>query len=145
MGMLESDFRRGPRVVRMDIRTTYTRSPDRYHSEAYRPNQKTLWGVFDGDSEQTHLLYVFSGPGRLAGTTLLMHDRVAPTEPDGMWLYMRTFDGHNGPKATIELGSPLDDGTREIEWQYKIDQQPWHPFARNRTLVVDDPWLRVQA
>ena len=37
------------------------------------------------------MLYVFSGPGRLAGTTLLMHDTVATTEPDSMWLYLRAF------------------------------------------------------
>jgi hypothetical protein len=92
MGALERNFRRGVRVVRMDIRTTYTGQPSRYHAEAYQPNQRTLWGVFDGDPETTHLLYTFSGPGRLAGTTLLMHDRVAPAEPDAMWLYLRTFD-----------------------------------------------------
>ena len=92
MGTLERNFRRGARVVRMDIRTTYTRHQSRYHAEAYQPNQRTLWGVFDGNPETTHLLYVFSGPGRLAGTTLLMHDRRATDEPDAMWLYLRAFD-----------------------------------------------------
>jgi len=45
-----------------------------------------------GDPEQTRLLYVFSGPGRLAGTTLLMHDRTAADEQDEMWLYLRSFE-----------------------------------------------------
>jgi hypothetical protein len=91
MGALERNFRRGARVVRMDIRTTYTRQ-SRHHPEAYQPNQRTLWGVFAGSPEKTLLLYVFSGPGRLAGTTLLMHDPVDTSEPDAMWLYLRTFD-----------------------------------------------------
>jgi len=76
----------------MDIRTSYTRSQSRYPGAIDEPNQKTLWGVFDGDSKETRLLYVFSGPGRLAGTTLLMHDRVDATEQDAMWLYLRSFD-----------------------------------------------------
>jgi len=91
MGALERSFRRGARVVRQDIRTTYTRRRGGLHAEAYQPNQRTLWGVFDGDPTETRLLYVFSGPGRLAGTTLLMHDRVAAAEPDKMWLYLRSF------------------------------------------------------
>jgi hypothetical protein len=92
MGALEQNFRRGVRVVRMDIRTHYTRVPSAHHAEAYQPNQRTLWGVFEGDPEETRLLYVFSGPGRLAGTTLLLRDRVATNEPDAMWLYLRAFD-----------------------------------------------------
>jgi hypothetical protein len=92
MAALERDFRRGVRVVRMDVRTAYTRPQSRYYEITHDPNRKTLWGVFHGDAEQTHLLYVFSGPGRLAGTALLIHDRAATAEPDAMWLYMRSFD-----------------------------------------------------
>jgi hypothetical protein len=92
MGALERSFRRDARVVRMDIRTNYTRRPRFDHAEAYQPKQRTLWGVFDGSLDTTRLLYVFSGPGRLAGTTLLMHDAVEPAEPDTMWLYLRAFD-----------------------------------------------------
>jgi hypothetical protein len=92
MAALERDFRRGARVVRMDVRTAYTRPHSRYYEITHDPNQKTLWGVFHGDAEQTQLLYVFSGPGRLAGTTLLIHDRTLMDEPDAMWLYMRSFD-----------------------------------------------------
>jgi hypothetical protein len=102
MDVIERNFRRGPRVVRMDIRTTYQRQPSRGRSEAYQPNQRILWGVFDGDEEETHLLYVFSGPGRLAGTALLMHDRVATNEPDGMWLYLRAFDIFRKFEADIQ-------------------------------------------
>jgi hypothetical protein len=92
MAALERNFRAGPRVVRMDIRTSHQRRSAHHDPRVTEPSQKTLWGIFDGDSEQTNLLYVFSGPGRLAGTTLLMHDRVAIDEPDAMWLYLRSFD-----------------------------------------------------
>jgi hypothetical protein len=92
MAALESDFRRGARVVRMDIRTRYARLPRFHHAEAYQPNQRTLWGVFDGGGDVTRLLYVFSGPGRLAGTTLLMHDQVDTGGADAMWLYLRAFN-----------------------------------------------------
>jgi len=91
MGSLEDSFRRGARIVRMDIRTTYARK----HTASglsNPPSQRTLWGVFHGGRERARLLYVFSGPGRLAGTTLLMHDRIAMDEPDEMWLYLRSFE-----------------------------------------------------
>ena len=92
MAAIESDFRRGARIVRMGIRTSYR---DQRKFFAIEPSQKTLWGVFDndaGDHARTNLLYVFSGPGRLAGTTLLMHDYVDLEREDSMWLYLRSFD-----------------------------------------------------
>jgi predicted RND superfamily exporter protein len=93
MSALETGFRRGARVVRMDIQTTYGQRPGSYHrTTVLPPSQKTLWGVFNGDAENTRLLYVFSGPGRLAGTTLLMHDRAGSLDRDAMWLYLRSFD-----------------------------------------------------
>jgi len=92
MASLEADFRRDPRIVRMDIATRYTGSRGLGPDDAIQPSRKTLWGVFNGDGEDTRLLYVFSGPGRLAGTTLLMHDRAGSAEADAMWLYLRSFD-----------------------------------------------------
>ncbi len=46
----------------------------------------------NGDRDDTRLLYVFSGPGRLAGTSLLLEDFDDPTHADGLWLYLRSFD-----------------------------------------------------
>ncbi len=92
MASLDADFRRDPRIVRIGIRTQYTRRHNFGQDLANAPSERTLWGVFDGDLEQTRLLYVFSGPGRLAGTTLLMHDRAGSTEEDAMWLYLRSFE-----------------------------------------------------
>ena len=89
---IETEFRRGPRIVRMDIRTVYTRSRSLGSGHAQHPTPKTLWGVVGGDARDTKLLYVFSGPGRLAGTTLLIHDRAGSAEQDAMWLFLRSFD-----------------------------------------------------
>ncbi len=63
-------------------------------------------------------------------------------DPAGLRLSSATAD--NGPRATLKLGSSLDDGSRQIEWQYKLDKGPWHPFTTERSIVVDDGWLRVQ-
>jgi hypothetical protein len=92
MAGLEADFRGDRRIVRMDIRTRHTRSRAIGSGEGYQPTPKTLWGIFNGDLDDTRLLYVFSGPGRLAGTTLLMHDRASSAEQDAMWLFLRSFD-----------------------------------------------------
>ena len=91
MERLERGFRSRSRIVRMDIRTTYLRPSRSFRPPMNESNRRTLWGVFDSDADATRLLYVFSGPGRLAGTTLLMHDRIAPNETDAMWVYLRSF------------------------------------------------------
>ena len=39
----------------------------------------------------TSTLYVFTGPGRMAGTSLLMRDRIDTLEGDDMWMYLRAF------------------------------------------------------
>jgi hypothetical protein len=91
MASLEADFRRDARIVRMDIGTRYGLRAEHPTPESGL-GQKTLWGVLDGDLEETWLLYVFSDPGRLAGTTLLLQDFADPASPDVMWLYLRSLD-----------------------------------------------------
>ncbi len=63
---------------------------------------------------------------------------------DSEGLRIATITPHNGPRATLELGSSLDDGSRSVEWQYKIDRGPWRPFVRTRRLVIEEPTLRNQ-
>ena len=63
MATLERNFRSRPKVVRMDIHTTYARPRMTPRGPLDLDNRKTLWGVFDGDLQQTRLLYVFTGPG----------------------------------------------------------------------------------
>ncbi len=63
-------------------------------------------------------------------------------DPDG--LRVATTRPGNGPRAELSLGSSLDDGSHRIEWQYKLNRGPWHPFTTKRTLVVDDEILRAE-
>lgn len=59
-------------------------------------------------------------------------------------LRFATSKPDNAPKAKLQLGSNLDDGTRTIEFSYRVDKGFWHPFTRERYLEVSDEWLRVQ-
>ncbi|MEM9874983.1 MAG: hypothetical protein AAF928_08815 [Myxococcota bacterium] len=63
---------------------------------------------------------------------------------DPRGLTLDTMTPENGPRARIALGSDLDDGTRRIEWQYKVNRGLWRPFTERRYLDVADPILRVQ-
>jgi hypothetical protein len=92
MATLGRNYRSEARVVRMDIQTTYTRQKMTPGGPLDLDNRKTLWGVFSGDFDETRILFVFTGPGRLAGTALLIHDRAGSAEQDAMWLYLRGFD-----------------------------------------------------
>jgi MYXO-CTERM domain-containing protein len=63
---------------------------------------------------------------------------------DTRGLHWETWEPGLGPRASIRVGSALDDGTRAIEWQYKVDAGPWHPFVRRHRIEVEDATLRVQ-
>lgn len=92
MARLEHDFRHRPRIARMQIGTIYGEGHPLARHFKGEPYEKTLWGIFNGDADETWLLYTFSAPGRLAGTSLLMRDFADPTIADSMWLYLRAFD-----------------------------------------------------
>ncbi|MEO7327671.1 MAG: hypothetical protein ABI193_03765, partial [Minicystis sp.] len=77
---------------------------------------------------------------RVADTTAkLTHKTVDPAG-----LTISSMRPENVPVATLRLGSQLDDGTRAVEFSYRVDQGFWHPFTRDRDLDVNDEWLRVQ-
>jgi hypothetical protein len=91
MSALELEKRGRAQVVRMQIRVRYPAwSP--MAELAQRAKDKTLWGIQNGDPIETDILYVFSGPGRLAGTTLLIKDVAGDLVDDGMWVYLRSFN-----------------------------------------------------
>jgi hypothetical protein len=92
MQKIESDLRDDARIVRMHIATRYAESHPLHDFTKARPVEKTLWGVFNGDPADTRLLYTFSAPGRLAGTSLLVRDFADPARSDGTWVYLRSFD-----------------------------------------------------
>jgi MYXO-CTERM domain-containing protein len=63
-------------------------------------------------------------------------------EVDPAGLAFETRTDHNGPRAIVDLGSNLDDGTRTMEWQYRLNNEVWKPFTRSRSVVIDDGVLR---
>jgi hypothetical protein len=72
---------------------------------------------------------------------------------DNKGIHLATWTPENGPRARIRLGATVhregaapahDDGSVEIEWQYKVDNNLWRPFTRARDLEIDDPALRNQ-
>jgi len=78
---LESDFRWGARVVKIQFSTTYAR-------KIKKPIQRTMWGVINGDTSDTRIMYVVTEPPRMLGTTLLFADKADTTAPDSTWLYL---------------------------------------------------------
>ncbi|MEE8576810.1 MAG: outer membrane lipoprotein-sorting protein, partial [candidate division Zixibacteria bacterium] len=81
MQQLEVDFRSGARIIRIDFATTYAKR--RGYSL-----RRTMWGVVDGDTTNTHLMYVVTDPKRMSGTTLLFVDKADTSLPDSTWLYL---------------------------------------------------------
>lgn len=63
---------------------------------------------------------------------------------DHAGLRIATMTKANAPLARIHMTSPEDDGTRVIEYSYRVDQSPWHPWTRERFVDVRDEWLRLQ-
>jgi MYXO-CTERM domain-containing protein len=69
---------------------------------------------------------------------------LAELSVDPAGLHMNSFTADNAPKARLRVGSSLDNGSRTIEWQYKLNNGPWHSFTRSRWIDVDDSILRLQ-
>ncbi len=78
---LENDFRRGERVVKIHFSTSYAKGNR-------KPIERTMWGVINGDTNDTRILYVVTEPLRMLGTALLFADKADTTAPDSTWLYL---------------------------------------------------------
>lgn len=63
---------------------------------------------------------------------------------DPAGLKFKTLTPDNKPTVEIVATSSLDDGTRAVEFAYKVDTGFWHPWQRSRFITVHDDWLRVQ-
>jgi hypothetical protein len=95
--------RRGqPRIVRMQIETVYPEGSRLASHLGAGLAPKTLWGAVSGDPDESWLLFVFSGPGRMAGTALLIQDFFASDERDATWLYLRAFDSFRRLEGRFE-------------------------------------------
>ncbi len=55
-----------------------------------------------------------------------------------------TYTVANRPHVTLRLGSNHDNGMQAVEWQYKVNKGPWHPFTSKREITISDPWFRVR-
>ncbi|MBI4703264.1 MAG: hypothetical protein HY744_19275 [Deltaproteobacteria bacterium] len=63
-------------------------------------------------------------------------------DPKG--LRAATITPDNAPRARLRLGSSLAGAGRPVEWQYRVDRGPWHPFRRDPVITVSDTLLRLQ-
>jgi hypothetical protein len=70
--------------------------------------------------------------------------QVARKTVDPAGLKLETLRPGNQPVVELVAESELDDGTRNVVYQYKVDKGFWHPYQASRFLTVDDDWLRVQ-
>ena len=89
---LERSKRSVPRIVRIEISTRFEREGSALAELNSELSSKTIWALVDGNENETRMLFVFTGPGRLAGTTLLVRDELASFEKDDTWFYLRAFD-----------------------------------------------------
>lgn len=62
--------------------------------------------------------------------------------PEGVKL--NTMKPENAPLVRVQMASTLDDGSKPVEYAYRVDNGLWHPFTRERIIDISDPWIRVQ-
>ncbi|MFQ5417923.1 MAG: MMPL family transporter [Myxococcota bacterium] len=102
MTRLERVRRGTPRILRMNIETIYPEHSRLARVPTAPTPPKSLWGLVDGDVDETWLLYVFTGPGRMAGTSLLIQDFSDSTERDTTWFYLRAYENFSRLSGRIE-------------------------------------------
>ncbi len=102
MAALETIVRGVPRIYRMHVSTEYPEGSRLAAVFERVPTPKTLWGVVSGDSARTQMLFVFTGPGRMAGTSLLLEDFSDPNRQDGTWFYLRAFENFSRLEGAVE-------------------------------------------
>jgi predicted RND superfamily exporter protein len=85
MRQLETDFRKVRRVVKVEFSTIYARVKN-------KPFKRTMWGVLDGDTMMTRMMWVVTDPPRMSGTTLMFADKADTAETDSTWLNMSSSE-----------------------------------------------------
>jgi hypothetical protein len=95
--------RRGvARIQRLDVATRYEGGESRLAQMAADISNKTLWSLVDGNIKETWMIFVFSGPGRMSGTSLLIRDFIGSTKRDETWFYLRAFNNFERLSGAIE-------------------------------------------
>lgn len=102
MARLERARRGQARIEHIRIETTYPEGSRLASSLGAGLAAKTLWGVVNGDPDETWILFVFSGPGRMAGTSLLIQDFADSAQADGTWFYLRAFESFRRLEGRVE-------------------------------------------
>ncbi len=146
MAEIERAVRATPIAMRMQIETRFRGRLATAFSTPMAP--KTVWGLVNGDPDETWLLFVFSGPGRMAGTSLLLRDvaQVDPERPeidDAMWFYLDAFQnfsrlGSGGERSVIPATSLTYADARGF---FAADL--FHFRNTTRSSDSDSPWRTI--
>ena len=132
MQAIEYDLRSTRRIVRMDAITDYGEATE----------QRTLWGIFDGNPDDTQVLYVFTSPDLIRGMSLLLRDRSNPAEDDLTWIYLPNWKNfHRLEAKNVHLLIPglalsYEDSKGFIAsdlYDFKWEDAPTRIEARPRT------------
>ena len=59
-------------------------------------------------------------------------------------LSLPTIREDNAPEIELALGSSRNDGSRPLEWQYRLNGGIWHPWSPQRWIKVRAPELSIQ-
>jgi hypothetical protein len=97
--------------------------------------------------DQDNYLGIFATLGLASQSSPLVADTEAEAtskEVQVEGLRLPTMTRHNAPRVRLVMGSDLDDGTRTMEYQIRIDEGAWRPFTRERIIDLQDDWLRLQ-
>ncbi len=144
MSEIEGELRSATQVTRMQIDTWYPEHSVLSRAAGGAPSTRILWSVTETDERETRSIYVFSSPGRLAGTTLLMRDRLASLEGDAMWLYLRAFESFSRIESSLRRrtrvpGTPLtyEDSKGFVATdKYRFGLAPPDPEAKGVAIVA---------
>ena len=100
MREVEAAFRSGPRLVRLEVSTVR----DDTEQVFGRPDSIDLWGVLNGHTERTDMLFVFAHPDWMRGTGLLLSDPWDPLAEDGFHYHMPSFNRFKRlPQSSLKL------------------------------------------
>lgn len=101
MRAVEESVRSHRHLVRTHVETHYEKRPTS-RLTPLKVSERTLWSAADGRVKDTHMLFVFTAPGRMAGTSLLLRDRAGGSDADETWFYLRAFDHFERLEGKVE-------------------------------------------
>ncbi|AUX42935.1 hypothetical protein SOCE26_043750 [Sorangium cellulosum] len=96
-----------------------------------------------GDENYLGIFAAFGAGAERRGLQSETEAELTRKEVQAEGLRLATMTPDNGPTGRLVMRSPLDDGTRIIEYSYRIDSGVWRPFTRDRIVDLRDDWLRL--